>query len=204
MENPVKKPNPPDFEPDGTWYSMVNVGDRLYAVEPNHGEVDVVTPETGQIRRLVDVSASQGHVVPTSITFSDRTFYLGNLGLFAPGAEGHANVYRLSRPGKPPTVVASGLTAVTGVAVHNGHIYALEAFTGFFAPAPSVAATGKVVRLNRRSGNWDPVVTDLNFPTAMTFGPDGNLYISNKGFGQPTNTSGEVRKVVFHDEEADD
>ncbi len=208
VDNPVAHANPGDFEPDGTWYSMVNVGDRLYAVEPNHGEVDVVTPETGQIRRLVDVSASQGHVVPTSITFSDRTFYLGNLGVFAPRAEGHANVYRLSRSGNPPTVVASGLTAVTGVAVRDSHIYALEAFTGSSAPDPSVnptvATSGKVVRLNRRSGKWDPVVTNLSFPTAMTFGSDGNLYISNKGFGQPDNTSGEVRKVVFHDEEADD
>jgi hypothetical protein len=208
MENQVANPNPPDFEPDGTWYSMVNVGDRLYAVEPNHGEVDVVTPETGQIRRLVDVSATKGHAVPTSITFNDRTFYLGNLGLFDPGAEGHANVYRLNRSGNPPTVVASGLTAVTGVAVHDGHIYALEAFTGTFAPDPrldpNVVTSGKVVRLNRRSGKWDPVVTALSFPTAMTFGPDGNLYISNKGFGQPTNTSGEVRKVAFHDEEAND
>lgn len=29
----------------------------------------------------------------------------------------------------------------------------------------------------------------------MTFGPDGNLYISNKGFGQPTNTAGEILRV---------
>ncbi|MBJ7596964.1 MAG: hypothetical protein DLM67_26610 [Candidatus Nephthysia bennettiae] len=83
MKNPVAHPNPGDFEPDRTWYSMVNVGDRLYAVEPNHGEVDVISPETGRIRRLIDVSASQGHAVPTSITFEDRTFYLGNLGVFA-------------------------------------------------------------------------------------------------------------------------
>jgi hypothetical protein len=203
VNNPVARSNPEDFEPDGTWYSMVNVGDRLYAVEPNHGEVDVITPETGQIRRLVDVSASQGHVVPTSITFDDRTFYLGNLGVFAPGAQGHANVYRLSRSGRL-TVLASGLTAVTGVAVHDDHIYALEAFTGFFAPEPGAAKTGTVVRLNRRTGNWDPVVTGLSFPTAMTFGPDGNLYISNKGFGQLDNTSGEVTKVVFHHRSDDD
>lgn len=203
MNNPVVHPNPGDFEPDGTWYSMVNVGERLYAVEPNHGEVDVITPETGQIGRLIDVSASQGHVVPTSITFADRAFYLGNLGVFAPGAQGHVGVDRLSRSGRL-TVLASGLTAVTGVAVHDDHIYALEAFTGFFAPAPNVAQTGTVVRLNRRTGKWDPVVTGLSFPTAMTFGPDGNLYISNKGFGQPTNTSGEVTRVAFHHESDDD
>ena len=38
-------------------------------------------------------------------------------------------------------------------------------------------------------------MTGLSFPTAMTFDNDGNLFISNKGFGQPTNTAGEVVKV---------
>ncbi len=199
--HPVAHPNPPDFEPDGTWYSMVNVDDRLYAVEPNHGEVDVVTPKTGQIRRLVDVSASQGHVVPTSITFDDRTFYLGNLGVFDPGSAGHAGVFRLSQSGHL-TLLNSGLTAVTGVAVHNNHIYALEAFTGSDTPVPN---TGEIVRFNRRSGKWDPVVTKgLNFPTAMTFGPDGNLYVSNNGFGPQANKSGEVVKVTLGHKENDD
>ena len=51
MTHPVANPNPPDFEPDGTWFSMVAVGNALFAVEPNHGEVDVVTPN-GSISRL--------------------------------------------------------------------------------------------------------------------------------------------------------
>src|SRR6202045_4564828 len=34
-----------DFEPDGTWYSMIAVRGALYAVEPNHGEVDKITPD---------------------------------------------------------------------------------------------------------------------------------------------------------------
>lgn len=40
--HPVANPNPDtnDFEPDGTWYSMVAVRGDLYAVEPNHGEVN--------------------------------------------------------------------------------------------------------------------------------------------------------------------
>jgi len=36
--HPVANPEPDDFEPDGTWYSMVAVRGNLYAVEPNHGE----------------------------------------------------------------------------------------------------------------------------------------------------------------------
>ncbi len=42
--HPVANPEPDDFEPDGTWYSMVAVGGNLYAVEPNHGELDKITP----------------------------------------------------------------------------------------------------------------------------------------------------------------
>src|SRR5690242_251780 len=56
--NPVANPSQADFEPDGTWYSMVAVRGDLYAVEPNHGEIDKINPQTGEITRVVDVSAS--------------------------------------------------------------------------------------------------------------------------------------------------
>ena len=49
MAHPVAHPNPPDFEPDGTWYSMVAVDGHLHVVEPNHGEVDVVNPWTASV-----------------------------------------------------------------------------------------------------------------------------------------------------------
>ncbi len=83
-------------------------------------------------------------------------------------------------------------------AVHHARIYALETFTGFCAPAPSVANTGTVVRL-ARDGSWRTIVGGLSFPTAMTFGGHNTLYISNKGFEQPTNTSGEIVKVQVPD-----
>ena len=40
----------------------------------------------------------------------------------------------------------------------------------------------------------DPVVTGLYFPTAMTVGPDGALYVSNRGFGAAPGT-GEVLRI---------
>ena len=42
--HPVKNPEEDDFEPDGTWYSMLGVGGNLFALEPNHGELVKVTP----------------------------------------------------------------------------------------------------------------------------------------------------------------
>ena len=61
--HPVKNPEPDDFEPDGTWYSMVAVRGALYAIEPNHGELDMITPD-GKIRRVVDISAVEGLSFP--------------------------------------------------------------------------------------------------------------------------------------------
>ena len=48
-----------------------------------------------------------------------------------------------------------------------------------------------VVRIDR-DGTQSTVVTGLSFPSAMTFGPDDGLYISNFGFGAPT---GEIVRV---------
>ena len=82
MANPVANREPDDFEPDGTWYSMVAVGDAFYALEPNHGELDKITTQ-GNISRVVDISASQGHIVPTSITeLFDGVFLISNLNTF--------------------------------------------------------------------------------------------------------------------------
>jgi hypothetical protein len=198
--NPVAHPFPEDFEPDGTWYSMISLGNRLYALEPNHGEIDVISP-SGRVRRLVDISASQGHVVPTALTYHDGALYVGNLARSVPGPESVSNIYRITSRGEV-SVVATGLTAVVGVAFHRDHLYALESYTGAFAPFPEVAHTGTIVRLNV-AGGWDEVVTGLSFPTAMTFGPDGQLYISNKGYGEPTNREGEIVRVTLNPDDDD-
>jgi hypothetical protein len=54
--NPVAHPDPDDFEPDGTWSSLVDFRGALYAVEPNHGEIDRIARD-GHISRLADMSA---------------------------------------------------------------------------------------------------------------------------------------------------
>jgi hypothetical protein len=190
MRHPVKHPNAGDFEPDGTWYSILARGGRLYVVEPNHGEVDVVTTR-GTVTRLVDVSATFGHIVPTSLAATGSGFYLGNLSPFGPGLQGRAGVYRVSSTGVI-TRVALGLTAVTAVAVDGGKVYALEAFTGSGLPAPG---TGALVRLNAH-GRWDTLIKNLDFPTAMVFAHDGSIYLSNHGFG-PNATNGEIDRITL-------
>jgi hypothetical protein len=198
--NPAAHANVGDFEPDGTWYGMVAAKGALYAVEPNHGEVDRVTIG-GHISRLIDVSAAafplglgapRGHIVPTAITFHDHNFYLTNLDVFDPGFQNQSRVFRITPDGQLETV-AGGLNAALGVAFDGqGRLYVLEAFTGFFAPAPFTVNSGMIVRLNA-SGGWDTIASGLNFPTAMTFGPDGKLYVSNCGFGCPPGAGQVVR-----------
>jgi hypothetical protein len=190
--NPVANAEPDDFEPDGTWYSMVSHGDALYAMEPNHGELDEITAK-GEITRISDISASQGHIVPTSVVFHDGDFYFGNLWHF-PIEPGSSNVYRLNPRTGDITIVASGFTMIEGIDFDNrGNLYVLESMTLPGFPTPAQAGSGKITRVSR-SGDKDTVLTGLSFPTAMMFGRDGMLYVSNLGFAVPPG-AGQILKV---------
>ncbi len=187
--NPVANPDPADFEPDGTWYSMVAARGELYAVEPNHGEVDRVDPRTGAIRRVVDVSASQGHIVPTALAYKGN-FFLGNLGEF-PVVPGSETVFKLTPSGelKPR---ATGLTTILGLAIgHRHRLYVLETSNHAGAPVPGM---GDIVRIDP-SGARTTIVSGLTFPTGMTMGPDGDLWVSNQGFGPTTPGFGQILRI---------
>lgn len=194
--NPVAKPNPADFEPDETWYSMVAVDNMLYVVGPNGCQIVKVDPTNGTITRLIDISANEGHVVPTAIAVGkDGNFYVGNLGTF-PVTSGKQFIYQVTPDGKISTY-ATGLTAVLGLAFGNdGTLYALEMSAGAPAgPVPFVPNSGRVVSVGK-DGKITPVTTGLNLPTGMTLGPDGKLYVSNNGFGAPPG-AGEIVSIAL-------
>src|SRR5947209_14268896 len=170
MTHPVMNPNPGDFEPDGTWYSMVQVHGDLYALEPNHGELDKIEPD-GEISRVADISASQGHIVPTAVAFHNGNFYVGNLNRF-PIHDGSSKILKITPSGQVSTFV-TGLTTVLGVAFCKGQLYALENTVGHRFPTPGA---GMVVHVTA-SGTLETVVSGLTLPTGMTFGPDGKLYV---------------------------
>jgi len=191
MNHPVANPNPGDFEPDGTWYSMIAVDGDLYTVEPNHGELDKITPG-GSVSRVIDISASQGHIVPTAIAFHNGNFYVGNLNTF-PIVQGSSKVFKITPTGQI-SVFLSGFTTILGLDFDSaGRLYVLENTTGNQFPTPG---TGKVIRIES-SGNRTLIASGLFLPTAMTFGPDGALYVSNIGFGPPPNGIGQVLRITI-------
>jgi hypothetical protein len=191
MTHPVAHPEEEDFEPDGTWYSLLNIDGDLYAIEPNHGELDRIT-RNGKVSRVVDISASQGHIVPTAMTeVIDDVLLISNLRTF-PVEPGSSSLFAATR-GSFFVKLVSGFTTVLGLAARHGKVYVLEMSNAPGLPSPG---KGDIVSIDL-SGKRTTVVSGLDFPTAMTFGPDGNLYVSNKGFGFPPG-AGEILKIKLH------
>lgn len=178
--NPVAAPAP-DFDPEGVPYSMIAAKGSLWVVEANHGSVERVNQD-GSVDRIMDVSSHLGHIVPTALAFFENVFYLGTLGTF-PAVPGGVGVHSF-RNGGGFAKDFDGATALVDVLVHKRRLYALETFTcPNHDPCFPSPFSGRV--LVWHDDAWAPVVTGLSFPTAMTFGPDGKLYISTWGFGAP-------------------
>jgi hypothetical protein len=203
--HPAKYPDAADFEPDGVFYSMIAYQNRIYAVEPNHGQVFSIGGPN-DIYTAIDVSASQGHIVPTAIAERDGNFFLGNLNLF-PIEPTFARMLELSQVACNPAqelidgggprslhIIASkaGFTTVVGAEFGpDGLLYVLELSDAAGFPAPG---SGKVVRI-RYDGTIEDVATGLSVPTAMTFGPEGELYVSN--WGAAPAGKGQIVKIAI-------
>jgi sugar lactone lactonase YvrE len=134
------------------------------------------------------------------MTFHAGSFYVGTLMPFP--AQPIAKVYRIT-PRGDISVVAEGLTTVVGVAFRNHQLYVLEDSAPVTSPGPPlIPGTGRVVRVTD-SGGLEPVVTGLTFPSAMTFSPRGDLYISNFGFGFPPGAGQIVKARIPHGHKGD-
>jgi hypothetical protein len=101
-ENPTAAPPDDDFEPDGGVYSMLRVGRRLFVVEANHAELDRVGIRSGRIRRILDISATKGHITPTALAYRGGHLYVGNL------TRSRSSGARPRSSGSPWTAATSG------------------------------------------------------------------------------------------------
>src|SRR6202789_2614424 len=206
QSHPAAYPDLADFEPDGVFYSLIAYDNRLYTLEPNHGQL--FSPSaSGDIREDLDISMQQGHIVPTSAAVSNGKFYIGNLGLF-PITPDSSKVMSFNVGSCPwPFLFGfgcgdeiqqlrlsgsrAGFTTVVAVDFGpDGLLYALELSAAAGLPAPG---EGKAVRLNR-AGDIEDVATGIFVSTGMAFGPDGYLYVSNLG-ATPT---GQILRISVH------
>jgi hypothetical protein len=91
----------------------------------------------------------------------------------------------------------NGLTTVLGLAFdREDRMYVLESMTAPGFPGPGEVGTGRILRI-APSGATDTIASGLSFPTAMTLGPDGVLYVSNLGFAGPG--AGQILRVTIPD-----
>ena len=185
-ENPVAEPPAQMSDPDGAWYSMATdeTGSALWVVETN-GEQVVRVDLDGSISRVADLS--DRNQAPTAIAIGDDgSIYIGQMTM-EPFAAGSASVIRLGADGNPETVW-TGLTMVSGLTIDDqGTLYAAE-FSGGRDRAPYfVPGTGRIVR-QTGPDSLEEVATLLNFPTSISVGPDGALYVAMPAVGADSGT----------------
>ena len=187
VAHPGANNEPDDYTPEGNWYSMVVAENNFYALEPNHGNF-VKVSLAGNIQEVVDISASQGHIVPTALAYKGN-FLVGDLGVFP--ITGISSVFKIT-PSGTLKKIATGFSAIVGlVADKNSNIYVLEMTADNPFPTPGAGRIRKITA----NGTIEDVITGLNLPTSMEMGPDGNLYVTDWGFGPPL---GEVVKVTLN------
>jgi uncharacterized cupredoxin-like copper-binding protein/CBS domain-containing protein len=171
---------PADYNAEGELFGMVAIGDILWVVESNNGQVLTISLN-GTIERVADFSVN--HPLPTAPAASPNGgVYVGFL-TPAPYTDGSSKVVEVT-PDATEKDVWTGLTMVTAVAVApDGTLYAAEMATGNVSEPPYVAPeTGRVVR-RASDGTLEEVATHINYPVAMAFGPDGALYVAAPALG---------------------
>lgn len=187
--NPVANV-PGDKNPLGEPFRMLAGTGGLWILESNSGEVLWVTPD-GAVRRVADLSAE--HPVLTGFALApDGGVYVGDL-TPAPHEDGTAKIWKVTADGAVSDVW-TGLTTVTGIAVApDGTLYALEMATNNSFTTGMEPGTGKLVR-QTGPATAEEVVTGLDYPIALDWGPDGALYVAFPAYGAG-NLSGAIVRV---------
>ena len=142
-----------------------------YAVVDAGGNTLLSVSASGRTRTLATLPTSPIDSVPTSVTRGpDGAFYVSELTGF-PFTPGSARIWRVV-PGDRPMVYATGLTTVSDLAWHRGHLYAVQIADGGLLSGSS----GSLVRV-RQGAAPETVVDDLVFPYGVAF-RGGRAYIT--------------------------
>ncbi len=184
---------PPDFNPSGSYFDMEVGADRIWLSEAVGGRVITVTPD-GTITLVADIS--DGHMVPTGMALApDGGVYVGFLTAI-PYADGSSKVIHIA-PDGTVTDFWTGLTAVNDLELGpDGTLYAVELATGNTLEPPFLTPdSGRVVRMTGPD-TLEAVVTGLDAPAYIGFGPDGALYLSTPSYAPDAGVGyGEILRI---------
>jgi plastocyanin/sugar lactone lactonase YvrE len=181
-----------DAVPAGNPFALVALGGDLYITDGNFNRVIKATRD-GKLRVLAQWEESP--VTVGAAAGPDGNLYVCQFGP-APYYRGSGRIDRVSPDGTITEDVVSDLTTPIDVAfAPDGTMYVLQ-FASSFSPEKLryVPFGGTVLRIGLKE-EATPVVTNLVFPTALTFGPDGALYVTNYG-NEANNGQGQVLRVV--------
>ncbi len=187
-----------DAVPMGNPFDVVTMGGNLYITDGNYNRILKVTPQ-GEVTTLVNFKndpTTTGEAVG-----ADGNLYVAQFGL-APYTPGSGHIDSVSPDGTISPEVVTNLTTPVDVAfAPDGTMFVLQ-FAAQFDPQRLryVPSGGQVLRVNPDQST-SVVVSGLMFPTRMTFGPDGALYVSNYG-NESNDGQGQILRVIIGDEPA--
>lgn len=166
---------------DGSSLQAITAFDSLILTNPVFPPSDSPSNEPSQVPTTDEPPRSQfaTQAVPSNVAIGpDGAYYISQFTGF-PFPEEEAKIYRVGADGSP-TIYADGFTQLTDLEFDTaGNLYALQ-----YADQPAwkgnldgslieIAADG--TRTTILSGNG------LESPSALTIGPDGAIYITNRG-----------------------
>jgi len=190
-DNPAAKENG-DAVLRGNPFGMAALKGNLYITDGNYNRIIKASP-SGELSLL-----TQWQSDPTTTGIAagpDGNLYVAQFGQ-APYASGSGHIDRVTPDGKVSEGVVENLTTPIDLAfAPDGTMYVLQ-YAAQFSPEKLryVAFGGEVQRVNP-DGTAQAIVTGLVFPTALTFGPDGALYVTNYG-NEANQGQGQVLRVV--------
>ncbi|MDQ3548664.1 MAG: ScyD/ScyE family protein [Chloroflexota bacterium] len=191
------KANPPppsngDAVPLGNPYDLVASEGNLYVTDGNFNRVLKVTPE-GEIS--IFAAWENSPVTVGAGVGPDGNIYVAQFSP-APYTPGSARIDRIDLDGTITEGVVTNITTPIDVAfAPDGTMYILQ-YSAEFSPEQKryVAFGGEVQRV-LPDGSVEPIVTNLVFPSALEFGPDGALYVTNYG-NEANEGQGQILRVV--------
>jgi hypothetical protein len=171
----LKDTNPAttDLEPGGVFHSMIAVGNVLYVVETNHGQLLKVDPATGSIERLYDMSIDNAEHNPIVMAHRADQFQVGTFGEDV----GPAELAVFGADFSSYTLPFASQNPIVGLAWRRDKLYAVEIFPLDQAWTPGSAS---LVVFDPATGQRRVLAEKFaSFPNGLVTGPDGALYTSN-------------------------